>query len=144
MFKLNPYLNFDGCAEEAFNFYKSVFGGEFSSIQKYGDRPGIRDLSDYDVNKIMHIALRIGEGNVIMGSDTLSFQKNILQTGNNFYICVQTTTKEETEELFNGLSRGGEIEMALQDTHWSGYFGMIKDKYGIQWMIGYHKSLKDS
>jgi PhnB protein len=137
MARLNPYLNFNGNTEEAFNFYKSVFGGEFAMLQRFRDTPEATKLPEQDQNKIMHVALPIGNGNVLMATDALESMGQKLSVGNNFYISVSTDSVAETDKLFNGLSAGGKIELPLQKTFWGAYFGMFRDKFGIQWMLNY-------
>jgi PhnB protein len=138
MSKLNPYLNFGGNAEEAFNFYKSVFGGEFSSVVRFGDMPMEgAPVSDADKNKIMHMALPIGD-DLLMASDALESFGQTVTAGNNSYISVHPETKEEADRLFAGLSEGAEIEMPIADQMWGDYFGSLKDKFGVGWMVNYH------
>ncbi|MGI8556018.1 MAG: VOC family protein [Pyrinomonadaceae bacterium] len=139
---INTYLHFDGNAEEAFNFYKSVFGGEFAVLQRYGDvsdQPGCGNISESDKEKIMHIALPIRKENILMGSDTPKAMGQQLLVGNNFSISVHTESREETEKILNGLSTGGQVTMPLADTFWGSYFGMCKDKFGTQWMVSFDK-----
>ena len=139
MAKLNPYLNFDGKAEEAFNFYKSVFGGEFmGGINRMGDAPGTENLTDEEKNRVMHIALPVGN-DVLMASDCVPSMGHVLKVGNNNYISVFPESREEAEKLFNGLSDGGTVEMPLQDQFWGDYFGSFRDKFGVGWMINYHE-----
>jgi PhnB protein len=135
--KLNTYLNFDGKSEEAFNFYKSVFGGEFSSVQKMSDMPGAEQLAENEKGRLMHISLPIGKDDVLMASDIVPSMGHKLNTGNYAYISVFTDSREEADRLFAGLSAGGEIEMALEDMFWGDYFGSFQDKFGIGWMINY-------
>lgn len=137
MAKMNPYLNFDGNAEEAFNFYKSVFGGEFSDINKMGEAPGTEQLPEDEKKRIMHIALPIDSHTTLMGSDIMPSMGHKLNVGNNVYISLHPESREETERLFNGLSEGGAVEMPLSDTFWGAYFGSFKDKYGVLWMINH-------
>jgi len=140
MATLNPYLNFNGNTEAAFQFYKLVFGGEFILLQRMGDAtgmPAVDTLSPSDQNKIMHVALPIGRGNILMGTDILESQGQHLTVGNNYYLCVNADSKEEAAHLFHGLSAGGEITMPLDDASWGDYFGMFTDKFGVQWMISY-------
>ncbi len=134
---MNPYLNFNGNAEEAFNFYKSVFGGEFKMVQRFKEVPGSEKYSAAEGDKIMHISLPIGNGNFLMASDALESMGQKVNPGNNFYISLEADNKEEAKKLFNGLSSGGKIEMPLEDTFWGAYFGMLKDKFGIKWMISH-------
>lgn len=137
---VNPYLNFNGNTEEAFNFYKSVFGGEFLAIMRFSDNPGCGEIPEAEKGKIMHIALPIGKGTVLMATDALESMGQKLTFGNNFYISLAPESKEEAERLFNGLSAGGKIEMPLQDMFWGDYFGTFADKFGVQWMINYGSS----
>jgi PhnB protein len=141
---LNPYLNFAGNTEEAFNFYKSVFGGEFLAVQRFKDvPPEAGKIPDNEKDKIMHIALPVGKGNILMATDALESMGQKLTVGNNFHITIQPDSKEEADRLFNGLSAGGKVEMPLQDMFWGAYFGSFRDKFGVQWMINYdHKQQK--
>lgn len=135
--KLNPYLNFDGKAEEAFHFYKSVFGGEFlGEVHKIGGAPGTENLSDEEKNRVMHIALPIGS-DLLMGSDTLPSAGHQLIEGNNNHISIFTNSREEADQLFRGLSDGGVVEMPLEDQFWGDYYGSFEDKFGVKWMINY-------
>ena len=141
MAKLNPYLNFDGNAEEAFNFYKSVFGGEFEGgISRMSDAPGTENLSDEEKNRVMHISLPIGGGNTLMASDIIPSMGHKLIKGNNNYIALSPESKEQADLLFNGLSAGGSIEMPLEDMFWGAYYGSFEDKFGVHWMINYETS----
>lgn len=138
MTKLNPYLNFDGTCEEAFNFYKTVFGGEFTYFSKMGEIEGM-EASEDDKNLIMHVSLPIGK-DVLMGSDAPTNMKSQFKSGNNNYICISPDSKEEADRLFKELSVDGEIEMPMEEMFWGDYFGSFKDKYGVCWMINYYKS----
>jgi PhnB protein len=129
---IDPYLNFEGNAEEAFNFYKSVFGGDFRSVMRWKDMPDSEKLPADQKEKIMHISLPLGNGNHLMASDAVG-QK--LTTGNNFGITISADNKEEADRLFNGLSKGGKVNMPMADAFWGDYFGAFDDKYGVQWMI---------
>ena len=140
MATLNPYLNFNGNAEEAFNFYKSVFGGEFLSLQRFKDTPEAGKASKEEQNKIMHVALRIGKGNVLMASDVLESMGFKLVNGTNFSLTVSVDSEEEATNLFNKLSSGGQVNMPLQKTFWGAFFGMLKDKFGINWMVSYSQN----
>jgi PhnB protein len=133
MAALNPYLNFGGTCEAAFNFYKTVFGGEFSSFQRFNEVSSAGEHTA-DGNLIMHVTLPIGDGTVLMGSDRPSVMGPVT-AGNNVHISVQTKGQAETERIFNGLTDGGEVLMPLQETFWSAAFGMLTDKFGIQWMV---------
>ncbi len=138
MAKLNTYLNFPGNTEEAFNFYKSVFGGDFSSLVRFKDMPmGDAKLSEADANKIMHIALPVGKDGVLMATDALESMGFKLVQGNNYYIMIQADSKEEADKVFNGLSAGGAVEMAMADQPWGDYYGSFKDKFGVLWMVDY-------
>lgn len=137
MATFNPYLNFSGNTEEAFNFYKSVFGGEFTAIQRFGETPVADKLSASEKNKLMHIALPIGKGNVLMGTDALESMGHKLTFGNNYNISIETESKEEAKGLFDKLSVGGKVETQIHDEFWGAYFGMFTDKFGIRWMVNY-------
>ena len=136
MAKLNPYLNFNGKTEEAFNFYKSVLGGEFLMLQRFRDTPFGDKMPEDDKDKVMHVALPIGE-NILMGTDTIESIGQQLTSGNNFSLSLETESMEEADRLFNALSQGGRVEMPLQKTFWDAYYGMFTDKFGIQWMINH-------
>src|SRR5688500_3551110 len=136
---LNPYLNFNGNTEEAFNFYKSVFGGEFASVERFKNTPEAGKMPEADKNKIMHIALPIGKDNMLMATDVLESMGQQLTVGNNFSISINADSQEEADRLFNGLSAGGKVELEMQKTFWGSYFGMFSDKFGIQWMISYNE-----
>ncbi len=133
---LNPYLNFNGNAEEAFRFYQTVFGGELF-IQKMSEAPGTENLPEKEKNLAMHVALPIGNGQFLMASDCLESQGHVLNQGNNNYISLSPDSREEARRIFDALSAGGTIEMPLDDMFWGDYFGSFKDKYGVCWMINY-------
>jgi PhnB protein len=135
--KMNPYLNFDGTAEEAFTFYKSVFGGEFQTVQKMGGAPGTEQLPEDEKNRIMHISLPIGKDDILMASDIMPSAGHKLEVGNYSYISIFADSREDADRLFNGLSEGGTIEMPLEDAFWGDYFGCFKDKFGVLWMINF-------
>jgi PhnB protein len=137
MATINPYLNFPGNTEEAFNLYRSVFSGEFITLQRFKDTPEAGKMPAEDGEKIMHIALPVGKGNILMATDALESLGQKLHTGNNMYISLTADSKEEADKIFNGLSAGGKIEMPLQDTFWGAYFGIWADKFGVQWMVNY-------
>lgn len=137
MLRFDIYLNFGGNAEDAFNFYKSVFGGEFSSLQRFKDTPEAEKLSAEDQEKLMHIALPIGNGMTLMATDALESMGQNLIVGNNYSININVNSKEEADQIFKKLSEGGKIEMPLETTFWNAYFGMFSDKFGIQWMVNY-------
>jgi len=134
--KLNPYLNFDGNAEEAFRFYQSVFGGELF-IQKMSEAPGTENLPEHEKNYAMHVSLPIGDGQFLMASDCLESMGHRLHVGNNNYISVSAGSREEANRIFTGLSAGGEVEMPMEDMFWGDYFGSFKDKFGVCWMISF-------
>lgn len=135
---LSIYLNFKGNCEEAFGFYKSVFGGEFPYIGRYKDMP--QDGSTCppeDAGKIMHISLPVSKETVLMGCDVLEYPGRELVAGNNFSVMVSTSGKEEADHIFNGLATGGTVTMPLSNTFWGAYFGMLTDKFGINWMVSF-------
>ena len=136
MAQINPYIHFNGNAEEAFTFYKSIFGGGFTMIRRFKDM-SIPGISEDETNKIMHIALPIGKNSVLMGSDTPSFMGRQNEQENISKISITAESKEEADQLFNGLSAGGQIEMPMANSPWGSYFGMFRDKYGIEWMVNY-------
>ena len=133
----NVYLNFPGNTEEAFNFYKSVLGGEFLVVSRFGDMSEGDKLSESDKTKIMHISLSIGGGTMLMATDAMESMGQKVTFGNNFYICLSTESEAESDKIFNGLSAGGEIEMKLEKTFWGSYFGSFTDKFGVKWMVDY-------
>jgi PhnB protein len=136
MTAINPYLTFDGNCEEAFNFYKSVFGGDFPYIGRYSDMPSDAPKNESESNKIMHVSLPIGEGTILMGSDQpQEFGKVI--PGNNFAISINAMSEQEATRLFNALSEGGKVTMPMNKTFWGAFFGMFTDKFGINWMVNY-------
>jgi len=137
MATINPYLNFEGNTEDAFNFYKSVFGGEFTSFVRFKDTPEAGRVPENDKNKLMHVALPIGKGNTLMATDALESMGHKMTMGDNFSLSVSAESKEEANRLFNGLSNGGNVEMPLEKTFWSECFGMVKDKFGMRWMVSY-------
>lgn len=138
MTTINPYLIFNRNCEEAFDFYKSVFGNEFTSISKFKDMPPQEgmEVSDEDKEKIIHVSLPIGRETVLMGSDAPK-QAGELKFGDNISISIQTDSEDETTELFNKLSEGGNVKMLLSKTFWNAYFGMCVDKFGIHWKVNY-------
>ncbi|TDE14796.1 VOC family protein [Dyadobacter psychrotolerans] len=134
---INPSINFNGNAEEAFNFYKSVFGGEFAMIVRLKDMESPENpVAENDANKIMHIALPIGQ-NVLMGNDVPDFLGPVNENENRSKISVSAESREEADKLFNGLSAGGSVEVPIDDSPWGSYFGMFRDKYGIEWMVDF-------
>ena len=144
MATINAYLTFDGTCEEAFNFYKSVFGGDFPMVGKFGDMPpqeGMPPISDEVKNRIMHMSLPISAETVLMGSDTMPGIHDH-QVGNNISLSINTDSREEADRVFNGLSAGGKVSMPLADTFRGAYFGMWTDKFGINWMVNYDDPAK--
>ena len=138
MTKLNPYLNFAGNTEEAFRFYKSIFGGEFTSVVRFKDMPvaGV-EIPKRDESKIMHTGLPIGKDHMLMATDSLESLGQRLVQGNNVHIPVHPESKAEADRIFTALSRGGTIEMPVADQVWGDYYGSLKDKFGVQWMVNY-------
>ncbi len=140
---INPYLTFNGNCEEVFTFYKSVFGGEFQHVGRFGDMPeqeGSQPLTDELKNRIMHISLPISPETVLLGSDTFGAWADQLIVGNNFSISITTDSRENADRLFVGLSAGGQVTMPMNKTFWGSYFGMLTDKFGINWMISFDVS----
>jgi len=134
---INPHINFNGNAEEAFNFYKSVFGGEFAMIIRFKDFSSPEHpISEREANKIMHIALPIGK-NVLMANDVPESMGKVNENENRSKISISAESREEADKLFNGLSAGGQVEMPIMDSPWGSYFGMFRDKYGIEWMVDF-------
>lgn len=132
---INSYLNFNGDTEQAFNFYRSVFGGEFVTLQRFKDTPGGDQLPPAEQQKIMHVALPVG-GNILMGTDVGASMPHAI-FGTNFSISVSPENEDEAHRLFNGLSEGGKVTMPLEKMFWGALFGMLTDKFGIQWMVNY-------
>ena len=137
MLQINPYLNFNGNTEEAFNFYKSVFGGEFRMLMRFKDTPEAGNIPVDARNQIMHIALPLGKDNVLMGTDAPESMGFGLKVGNNVHIAINTESREEADNLFKGLSAGGNVQMPMADMFWGDYYGAFTDKFGIQWMISF-------
>jgi len=139
MAQINPYLHFNGNAEEAFTFYRSVFGGEFAMVVRFKDMPMNPDVSipKEEEDKLMHIALPIGKTDVLMASDTPSFMGEHNEKETRSKISISAESREEAEALYHGLSKDGDIEVPLADSPWGSYFGMFRDKYGIEWMVDF-------
>jgi PhnB protein len=137
----NTYLNFNGNCEEAFNFYKSVFGGEFAYIGRFGEMPKDENyqMPESDSNKIMHVSLPIGQS-VLMGSDTGGDWAPSFLQGNNFSVSISADSKDEADTIFSALAEGGKVTMALENTFWGDYFGMLTDKFGINWMMSFNEN----
>ena len=142
MAKLNPYLNFNGNTEEAFNFYKSVFGGEFITLQRFRDTPESDKIAEADRDKIMHVALPVGPGNILMATDALESMGQHLKVGNNITLSIDADSEAEADKLFQALSAGGKVVMPLEKAFWGAYFGMLTDQFGIQWMVNYDYNQK--
>ncbi|MDT3738442.1 MAG: VOC family protein [Candidatus Kapabacteria bacterium] len=140
MTSVNTYLTFNGNCEEAFNFYKSAFGGEFPYIGRYKDMPPQegKTMSPEDGEKIMHVSLQIGN-TVLMGSDTGGEWASYYKEGNNFSISINTDSKNEADRLFSALLAGGSVTMPMNSTFWGDYFGMFTDKFGINWMVSFNE-----
>lgn len=141
MANVTTYLNFAGNTEEAFNFYKTVFGGEFrGEIMRFGDNPmpeGQPPMPENLQKMVMHISLQILGCHLLQGTDAPSEMGFNLTFGNNQYINLEPDTREETDRLFHALADGGKIEQQLEDMFWGGYFGSVKDKFGVQWMFNF-------
>ena len=137
MATINPHINFNGNAEEAFNFYKSVFGGKFTKIIRFKDISSPEfPVAENEANKIMHIALPIGT-NMLMGNDVPESMGRTNENENRSKISINCESKAEADKLFNGLSKGGKIEMPIEESPGGSYFGMFRDKYGIEWMVDF-------
>jgi len=138
MIKVNVYLNFDGSTEEAFKFYRTVFGGDFSSLVRFKDMPmGGMKISQKEEDKIMHMGLPIGPDHILMASDTLESLGQKVVKGNNVYISLHPDSKEEADRIFKALSAGGRMEMPIADQPWGDYYGSFWDKFGVGWMVNY-------
>ena len=137
---INPHINFNGNAEEAFHFYQSVFGGAFGKIIRFKDiaSPAF-PVDEKEANKMMHIALPIGK-NVLMGNDVPESMGPVNENENRSKIAISAESREEADQLFNGLSAGGLVEMPIGDSPWGSYFGMFRDKFGIEWMVDFDAS----
>ena len=144
MAQINPYIHFNGNAEEAFTFYQSVFGGEFAMIARFKDFSSPEfPVPEKEANNIAHIALPIGKHSLLMASDTPESMGRQNENENRSKISISAESKEEADKIFNGLSAGGKIEMPISDSPWGTYFGMFRDKYGIEWMVDDDASYKD-
>lgn len=135
---INPYLNFNGNTEEVFTFYKSVFGGEFAMVMRFGEVEDQSFLSDDEKDRIMHIALPMGSS-ILMGSDVPKAMGKVT-TGTNIAISISAESREEADRIYAGLAEGGDATMPMDDASWGDYFGMLTDKFGIQWMISYNEN----
>ena len=139
---INPWINFNGNAEEAFNFYKSVFGGEFTKLVRFKDLASADfQVPEAEAEKIMTIALPLGKNNVLLGNDVPSFMGTVNENENRSKIVVSAESREEADKLFNGLAAGGQVEGPIDDSPWGTYAGMFRDKYGIEWIVEFDPSL---
>src|SRR5688572_14759530 len=142
---VNVYLNFNGNCEEAFNFYKSVFGGEFNYIGRFKDMPKEGEhppMPEDQGNRIMHVSLPISKETMLMGSDTGGEWAADFKQGNNFSISINADSKAQADKFFNDLSKGGQVTMPLANTFWGDYFGMWVDKFGVAWMVSFNEQQK--
>lgn len=144
MATVNVYLTFNGNCKEAFDFYKSVFGGDYPYVGTFGEMPPTegKTMPEADKDKIMHISLPISKETILMGSDTGGEWAAHFSQGNNVSLSINTESRAEAEKMFNGLSAGGQVTMPLADTFWGAYFGMWTDKFGINWMVNYDDPAK--
>ena len=135
---INPYVHFNGNAEEAFTFYQSVFGGQFAKMIRYKDLANDAfPIAENDADRLMHISLPISKTNFLMGSDVLEVMGQVTENDNRNTISISAKSRAEADKLFNGLSAGGQIEMPMADGPFGAYFGMFTDKYGVQWMVNF-------
>ncbi|WP_421764677.1 VOC family protein [Ekhidna sp.] len=144
---INTYLTFNGNCEEAFNFYKSVFGGEFSFMGRFADIPsdaGGDSIPEDQKNRVMHVSLPISKETILLGSDTGGEWGADFKAGNNFSISITADSKEQADQFFEKLSLGGNVTMPLSDTFWGDYFGSFSDQFGINWMVGYNSQSNQS
>jgi PhnB protein len=133
---INPWINFNGNAEEAFTFYRSVFGGEFTKIIRFKDLASAEfTVPENEAEKLMHIALPIGKHNLLVGNDVPEFMGPVSENENRSKIVVAAESREEADEIFNALSAGGEVEGPIDDSPWGTYAGMFRDKFGIEWIV---------
>lgn len=133
---INTWINFNSNAEQAFNFYKSVFGGEFTKIIRFKDLASAEfKVAEKDENKIMYISLPISNSSALIANDVPDFMGPVNENENRSKISISAESKEEAERLFNSLSVGGQIEMPMDNSPWGTYFGMFRDKYGIEWVV---------
>jgi len=139
MAQINPYLNFNGECEAAFKFYKSVFGGEFDRLSRYSDMPPAegKPVSEADSQLVMHVSLPISSETVLMGSDVGGEWSKHNVVGNNIQLSVNAESEEDARRIFTGLGEGGNVKMPLEKTFWGALFGMLTDKFGINWMVNY-------
>jgi PhnB protein len=138
---INPWINFNGNAEEAFTFYKSVFGGEFTKIVRFKDLASAEfQVPETEANKIMYIALPVGKENMLIANDVPDFMGKVNENENRSKISINAESREEADRLFEGLSIGGVVEGPMGDSPWGTYAGMFRDKYGIEWIIEFSPS----
>ena len=144
MATINPYLTFNGNCEEAFTFYKSVFGGDFPYIGRFKEMPPMEGMTvpESEGEKIMHVSLPISKETILMGSDSSEAFGTATVAGNNFSISITADSEAEADKLFNAISAGGKITMPMGKTFWESYFGMCIDKFGINWMMSYDYNKK--
>jgi len=139
---INPWINFNGNAEEAFTFYKSVFGGEFTKIIRFKELASTEfQVPENEAEKIMYIALPLGKNNVLLANDVPEFMGRVNEAENRSKIAVSTESREEADKIFNGLSAGGDVEGPIGEGPWGAYAGMFRDKYGIEWIVEFDPSL---
>ena len=139
---INPHINFNGNAEEAFNFYRSVFGGEFLKVIRFKELASEDfPIAEKEENKIMHISLHVGNGHMLMGNDVPEVLGKTNENENRSKIVIHTESKEEADKIFSGLSAGGEVEAPIGDSPWNTYFGCFRDKYGIEWIIEFNPAI---
>jgi PhnB protein len=139
MLTTNTYLNFDGDTLPAFEFYRSIFGGEFDRLLKMGEMPSQEKLSEQERNLIAHVGLKLSETATLHGSDIVKSYGHQLTVGNNFYILLSPDSRTEADQLFAALSAGGTVEIEMTEMFWGAYYGAFKDKFGIQWMISFEQ-----
>jgi PhnB protein len=135
MTQINPYLNFNGNTEDAFNHYRNIFGGDFEMVMRFRDTPGCEEMPEAEKNGIMHIALMIGN-NVLMGTDVPKSMEQV-KFGTNSSISISVDSRAEADRVFNGLAEGGNVQMPMDDMFWGAYYGMLTDRFGVQWMVSY-------
>ncbi len=140
MAAINPYLTFNGNCEDAFNFYLSVFGGEFTYIGRFGEMPSEQPVPEEAKNKVMHVSLPISKETNLLGSDALETFGGVPKMGDNIAISINAESTVEADKLFNSLSAGGKVTMPMNKTFWGAYFGMFQDKFGINWMVNFDEN----
>jgi PhnB protein len=140
---INIYLTFNGNCKKAFDFYRSVFGGEFLQVSTFAEMPsqeGMPPIKEEEKDRIMHVSLPINKESILMGSDTGGEWVKDFKKGNNFFISVSAKTKDEADQYFRDLSNGGDVKMPMDKTFWGSYFGMLEDKFGINWMVNFDEA----